>query len=176
MKKIIEYLNEALKDTDKSIKTMLEFFAKNCPGVQGALYKQKSEDADSVDIVPLSEVFTEEEIEQIKKYVRPLPKMCYENAYKLADRLYDLGKDIKYVEGYINMKGLPIEHAFNCVDGKYVDCTIELALGKDPREDTYVKIGEFDLDDVREVLVDNGYYGEIYDTIFLRKYKENVKV
>ena len=74
------------------------------------------------------------------------------------------------------MKGLPIEHAFNCVDGKYVDCTIELALGRDPREDTYVKIGEFDLDDVRNVLVENGYYGEIYDTIFLKKYKENVKV
>ena len=176
MKKIIEYLNEALKDTDKSIKTMLDFFAKNCGGVQAALFKQKSEDADSVDIVPLSEVFTEEEIKQIKRYVNPQPKMCYENAYKLADRLYGLGKDIKYVEGYINMKGFPIEHAFNCVDGKYVDCTIELALGRDPREDTYVKIGEFDLNDVREVLVENGYYGEIYDTIFLRKYKENVKV
>ena len=176
MKKIIEYLNEALKDTDKSIVDMLDFFAKNLQGVQGALYKQKAEDADSVDIVPLSEVFTEEEIEQIKKYVRPKPKMCYENAYKLADRLYGLGKDIKYVEGYINMKGFPIEHAFNSVDGKYVDCTIELALGRDPREDTYVKIGEFDLNDVRKVLVDNGYYGDIYNTLFLDKYKENVKV
>ena len=175
MKNIIEYLNEALKDSDKNILTMLEFFAKNMPGVQGALHEQKAKDADSVDIVPLSDVFTEEEIERIKKDVRPLPKMCYENAYKLADRLYDLDKDIKYVEGYINMHGLPIDHAFNSVDGKYVDCTIELALGKDPRKDSYVKIGEYDLDKVREVLVENGYYGEIYNTLFLNKYKENVK-
>jgi hypothetical protein len=101
--------------------------------------------------------------------------MCYENAYKLADRLYDLDKDIKYVEGYINMKGFPIEHAFNCVDGKYVDCTVELALGKNPQEDTYVKVGEFDLDEVREILLQNEYYGEIYNTIFLNKYTENVK-
>lgn len=175
MKKIIEYLNEALKDTDKSIVDMLNFYAKNLPGVQGALYKQKAKDADSVDIVPLSEVFSEDEIEQIKKYVNPKPKMCYENAYKLADRLYDLDKDIKYVEGYINMKGFPIEHAFNCVDSKYVDCTVELALGKNPQEDTYVKVGEFDLDEVREILLQNEYYGEIYNTIFLNKYTENVK-
>lgn len=175
MKNIIEYLNEALKDNDKNILTMLEFFAKNMPGVQGALHAQKIKDADSVDIVPLSEVFTEDEIEQIKKYVNPKPKMCYENAYKLADRLYGLGKDIKYVEGYINLHGLPIDHAFNSVDGKYVDCTIELALGKDPREDSYVKVGEFDIDEVREILLQNEYYGEIYNTIFLNKYKENVK-
>lgn len=175
MKRIIEYLNEALKDTDKSIVDMLNFFAKNLPGVQGALHKQKAKDADSVDIVPLSEVFSKDEIEQIKKYVRPQPKMCYENAYKLADRLYGLGKDIKYVEGYINMKGFPIEHAFNSVDGKYVDCTVELALGRNPQEDTYVKVGEFDLDEVREILLQNEYYGEIYNTIFLNKYTENVK-
>lgn len=176
MKKILEYINEALKDTDKSIKDMLDFFAKQLPGVQGALHAQKAKDADSVDIVTLSEVFTDDEIEQIKKYVNPKPKMCYENAYKLADRLYGLGKDIKYVEGYINMKGLPIDHAFNCVDGKYVDCTIELALGKNPQEDTYVKVGEYNLDDVREVLLENGFYGDIYNSIFLKKYKENIKV
>ena len=177
MKQIIEYIHEALKDVDASIKQMLEFFAKNMSGVQSELFKQKAEDADSVDIVPLSEVFTPEEIKEIKKRVRPRPKMCYENAYKLMDRLfYDSDHEIEYVEGYINMKGFPIEHAFNKVDGKYVDITIELALGRDPAEDTYVKIGEFDLDTVREILLQNEFYGQIYETIFLNKYKENIKV
>ena len=176
MKKIIEYINEALKDVDAGIKQMLEFFAQNMSGVQAELFKQKAEDADSIDIVPLNEVFTEQEIQEIKRRLRPQPKMCYENAYKLMDRFsYDSNHEIEYVEGYINMKGFPIEHAFNKVDGKYVDITIELALGKDPSEDTYVKIGEFDLDTVREILLQNQYYGQIYETIFLNKYKENVK-
>ena len=176
MKKIIEYINEALKDVDAGIKQMLEFFAQNMSGVQAELFKQKAEDADSIDIVPLNEVFTEQEIQEIKRRLRPQPKMCYENAYKLMDRFsYDSNHEIEYVEGYINMKGFPIEHAFNKVDGKYVDITIELALGKDPTEDTYVKIGEFDLDTVREILLQNQYYGQIYETIFLNKYKENVK-
>ena len=48
-------------------------------------------------------------------------------------------------------------------------------LGRDPAEDTYVKIGEFDLDTVREILLQNEFYGQIYETIFLNKYKENVK-
>ena len=176
MKKIIEYINEALKDVDAGIKQMLEFFAQNMSGVQAELFKQKAEDADSIDIVPLNEVFTEQEIQEIKRRLRPQPKMCYENAYKLMDRFsYDSNHEIEYVEGYINMKGFPIEHAFNKVDGKYVDVTIELALGKDPTEDTYVKIGEFDLDTVREILLQNQFYGQIYETIFLNNYKENIK-
>ena len=106
MKKIIEYINEALKDVDVGIKQMLEFFAQNMSGVQAELFKQKAEDADSIDIVPLNEVFTEQEIQEIKRRLRPQPKMCYENAYKLMDRFsYGSNHEIEYVEGYINMKG-----------------------------------------------------------------------
>ena len=166
-------LNEALKDHDKGIKQMLEIFSNSCSGVQSKLFKQKLNDADSVDIESIYDVLNEEEIEMIKKYVRPKPKCCYENSYKLADLLYN--HDIKYVEGYLNMKGLPIEHAYNCIDGKYVDITIEIALGKNVKEDTYIKIGEFDVSEVRNVLLENGYYGNIYDSIFLKKYKETIK-
>lgn len=175
MKSINDFINEELRDHDKGVVDMLKFFAGCTSGVQSELYKQKVKDADSVDICSLSEVFSKEEISQIKKVVRPKPKMCYENAWKLCDRFGYDGHDIKYVEGYINFKGLPIEHAFNIVDGKYVDITIELALKKDPSEDTYVKIGEFTTDEVREILLQNKYYGQIYDTKFLNKYKENIK-
>lgn len=176
MKKIQSYLTEAIKDIDKGIIDMLNFFARSCDGYQKELFSQKAKDADSIDIVLLEEVFTKEEIKEIKKRVIPKPKMCYENAWKLCDRFEYEGKHkIEYCEGYINMKGFPIEHAFNKVDGKYVDITIELALGKDPNEDTYVVIGEYDTDKVREVLLENGFYGNIYDSIFLKKYKENIK-
>ncbi len=178
MKNIKQYITEELKDQDQNIMQMLKFFAQNMSGVQQEYYKQALKDANSVDIVPLSEVFTPDEIVEIKKRIHPKPKCCYENAYKLCDRFeYEGNHDIKYCEGYLNMKGLPIEHAFNKVDGKYVDITIELALHRNIKDegDTYVTIGEYDTNEVREILVQNGYYGEIYNTIFLNKYKENIK-
>ena len=175
MKPIKCYINESIKDSDQGIIEMLKFFAQSTSGVQQELFKQKVKDADSVDVVPLSEVFTEEEIKEIKKRIHPQPKCCYENAWKLCDRFEYEGKhDIKYCEGYLNMKGLPIEHAFNKVDDKYVDITIELALNR-KIEDTYVTIGEFDTDNVREILLQNQFYGDIYNTIFLNGYKENIK-
>ena len=175
MKDIRQYITEEIKSYDKGIIDMLNFFAKSCSGVQKELFSQKVKDANSVDIVPLSEVFIEAEIKEIKRRIHPQPKCCYENAWKLCDRFEYEGKhEIKYCEGYLNMKGIPIDHAFNCVDGKYVDITIELALGKEI-EDTYVTIGEYSTDEVREILIQNGYYGEIYNTIFLNKYKENIK-
>ena len=165
-------INEKLRPADASIMQMLKFFADNTSGYQQMLYKDKVEDADSVDIVSIYDVFDEKTIEDIKKYVNPQPKCCYENAYKLCDRLgYEKDYDIKYCEGYLNMKGLPIEHAFNSVNGQYVDITIELALNKEI-EDTYVKYCEYNVDQVREILVQNGFYGNIYDTIKLNKYKE----
>jgi hypothetical protein len=175
MKHIRQYITETIREGDKNIIDMLNFFAKNCSGVQQELFNQKVKDANSVDIVPLSEVFTEEEIKEIKRRIHPQPKCCYENAWKLCDRFeYEDKHEIKYCEGYLNMKGLPIEHAFNCVDGKYVDITVELALNR-PIEDTYITIGEYSTDEVREILIQNEYYGDIYNTIFLNKYKENIK-
>ena len=175
MKNINTFISEAIRDNDKGIIDMLNFFAKNSSGYQQELFKDKANDADSIDISPLSDVFTEEEIKEIRRRVNPKPKMCYENAYKLCDRFEYEGKhDIKYCEGYINMKGFPIEHAFNKVDGKYVDVTIELALNRDPTEDTYVVYCEYDVDQVRRILVQNGFYGNIYDTIKLNTYKEKM--
>ena len=175
MKSLNKHICEAIKDVDISIIDMLKFFANNMSGVQQELYKQKVKDADSIDVVPLSEVFTKEEIKEIIRRIHPQPKMCYENAWKLCDRFeFDGEHDIKYCEGYLNMKGFPIEHAFNKVDGKYVDITIELAL-KQEIEDTYVVLGEYETDDVRNILLQNGFYGEIYNSIFLNKYTENIK-
>lgn len=172
MKKITTYIDEKLKPADESILQMLDFFAKNTSGYQQMLYQDKSRDADSVDMVSIYDVFDEDTIERIKKYIDPQPKCCYENAYKLCDRIgYDKKYDIKYCEGYLNMHGIPIDHAFNSVNGQYVDITVELALEREI-EDTYVKYCEYDIDQVREILLQNGFYGNIYDTIKLNKYKE----
>ena len=86
MKKIDKYLIESVKDADKGIIDMLNLFAQNSSGVSQKLYKQKINDANSVDVVQLSEVFNDDEIEEIKKRIHPQPKCCYENAWKLCDR------------------------------------------------------------------------------------------
>lgn len=177
MKSINNYINnainEAIKSEDQHIIDFLNMIAKNSSGYQQKLYQDKANDADSVDVVPLSEVFTEKEINEIKKRVRPQPKCCYENAWKLCDRFGYSDHEILYCEGYMNFKGIPIEHAFNKVDGKYVDITAELALNREI-EDTYVVFGEFNDSEVRDILIQNGFYGNIYDTIKLNKYKENI--
>ena len=41
MRKLSQYIDEAIKDQDKGILDMLEFFAKNTSGVQQEMYKQK---------------------------------------------------------------------------------------------------------------------------------------
>lgn len=175
MKNINNYINEAIKSEDQIIINFLNKIAQFSSGYQQKLYQDKVKDADSVDVVPMSEVFTEDEIKEIKRRVRPQPKCCYENAWKLVDRFSYEGKhEILYCEGYMNFKGIPIEHAFNKVDGKYIDITAELALNREI-EDTYVVFGEFNDSEVREILIQNGFYGNIYDTIKLNKYKENVK-
>ena len=69
----------------------------------------------------------------------------------MADFFEEMG--VEYVEGYLNMNGLPIEHAFNVIDGKYFDITMELALKKHfdrERTDTYVSIGTFSVNEVRK--------------------------
>jgi hypothetical protein len=53
----------------------------------------------------------------------------------------------------MELHGLPIEHAFNKVDGKYVDITIELALEDDPTNDPHAVYGDFDTDTVRKILL-----------------------
>ena len=166
-------INESLRGNDVVIKNMLELFAQSSSGVQSALFKQKAKDATSVEITSIYDIFSPEEIKQIKKYVKPQMKQCYKNAYHMADFFEDLG--VEYVEGYLNMNGLPIEHAFNVIDGKYFDITMELALKKHfdrERTDTYVSIGTFSVNEVRKILLQNEFYGQIYETTFLNNYSE----
>jgi hypothetical protein len=55
------------------------------------------------------------------------------------------------------------------------DITMELALKKHfdrERTDTYVSIGTFSVNEVRKILLQNEFYGQIYETTFLNNYSE----
>lgn len=152
----------------------LEGFAKLTEGNQKAFYQQKLADLKDVHVVPLDEVFTNEQIIKIKQFVRPKKKMCYRNAQRLCE-LFDW---VKYVEGYSTIFDgtFPIEHAWNKVGDKYVDVTYELALKLDVTKETYMSLGVYDIETVKRVTQANEFFGDVYNYLFIEKLKKEKKL
>ena len=146
---------------------------------QSDFFAQKLKDGKIVTCVRLEDVFSEEEIEVIKQVVRPEKRMCFKNAHILTSIFPDR---VKYVEGEVTIcgGGIGIEHAWNLVDGEhYVDLTFELALGEDVTKEGYVMLGAYDAKTLRRVTHKTGYYGGIYNQLYLdalnKKEKRNKK-
>ena len=136
---------------------------------QSDFFAQKLKDGKIVKCVPLCEVFDEREIDAIKRVVRPEKRMCFKNAHMLT---YLFPDRVKYVEGEVTIcgGGIGIEHAWNLVDGEhYVDLTFELALGEDVTKEGYVALGAYDAKTLRRVTHKTGYYGGIYQNIYINK-------
>lgn len=134
--------------------------------IQESYYQRMLNDAKPIEITPLSEVLTTEQIAVIRSAVNPKPKECFKNATLLCNCL---GKDCKYIEGKMTICGtIPVEHAWNKIGDKYVDITMELALDRNPKEEKYVALGEYDINDVMDVCVEQGYYGNIYQARFIQ--------
>lgn len=146
---------------------------------QSDFFAQKLKDGKIVTCVRLEDVFSKEEIELIKLAVRPEKRMCFKNAHIMTSLFPDR---VKYVEGEVTILngGLGIEHAWNLVDGEhYVDLTFELALGEDVTKEGYVMLGAYDANTLRRVTRKTGYYGGIYNQLYLdalnKKAKRNKK-
>lgn len=141
-----------------------------CSPSQKAYYEQILKDIKPVEVVPLLEVFTQEEIGILKKSIRPKPKECYRNATVLTH--YFNNHTIEYIEGY-SYTLWPIEHAFNKVDGKYIDITYELALGLDVTKEKYASILEVSDKEIWGYTISEGYYGEYYQHKYNKKLKQD---
>lgn len=77
-------------------------------GRQAEFYRQMLKDAKPIEITRLSEVFTDDEIKSIKRFVNPKPKECFRNATLFA-HIYP---EVKYVEGKFTVCGtFGTEHA-----------------------------------------------------------------
>lgn len=146
---------------------------------QSDFFAQKLKDGKIVTCVRLDDVFSKEEIGLIKMAVRPEKRMCFKNAHILTSLFPDR---VKYVEGEVTIcgGGIGIEHAWNLVDGEhYVDLTFELALGEDVTKEGYVMLGAYDAKTLRRVTHKTGYYGGIYNQLYLdalnKKAKRNKK-
>lgn len=110
-------------------------------GRQKEFFTFKLEHAKEVAPVSIRDVFTAEEIERIKREVRPKIKQCFRNAILMTQ----LFPDVVYVEGELGIAGVAgTEHAFNRKGDKYFDVTIEIGLGSDVTKESYVSILEED--------------------------------
>ena len=143
-----------------SLISEMEAFADLLNGIQKEYWLDLLKVAQQVDVVPMSEVFTKDEIKRIKLLVRPKKKMCYKNSHQLTNLFPE---KVKYVEGRMSYSGFPIDHAFNRVGDKYVDITMELALKRDVRRYEYVKFAEYDTRQIHTAALATGYYGNYYN-------------
>lgn len=133
-------------------------------GKKNEHYGKLLADMKAVSVGKLSDVLSKDEIRLIRRVVKPKPKMCYKNAFWLTMHMAESKHDIRYCEGmYTYKKCLPISHAFNIIDGVYVDITMELALKREPSSEDYVVFGEYDKDSMWNVANETGVYGGVYE-------------
>lgn len=135
-------------------------------------YESMIADATPVRITPLSEVFNEYEINMIKRVIKPEAKQCYKNASDLCVLFPDR---IKYVEGRFTVCRLfSTEHAWNKVGDKYIDITMEIALERNPDEEEYIALVEYDESEILPYLFESKVYGGIYRQKFLENYGKDL--
>lgn len=119
-----------------------------------------------VEVVSAYDVWSKERVNLLKKAVKPKVKECYRVASLLC-----LQEDVLYVEGQMWAYAFGVDHAFNYVPSKgvYVDFTAEFALRKKPSEEAYVLFRKFDSDQLWNIVSHNGYYGNIYNEVYMRE-------
>lgn len=149
---------------DNVILQEISFLARFSDSKERKRYDKLLADMKEVSVGKLSDVLEKDEIDLIRSVVKPKPKMCYKNAFWLTMHMAESKHDIRYCEGmYTYKKCLPISHAFNIIDGVYVDITMELALKRDPSSEDYVVFGEYDKDSMWNVANETGVYGGVYE-------------
>jgi hypothetical protein len=97
---------------------------------------------------------------QINEYLRnsrhrPVQKECYKNAGQLAMNC----EGVDYVEGEISYHGIPIEHAWNKIDGKYFDITKDVLFPGNSDYAEYVSIIELNEDEYRGFIIKYKHWG-----------------
>lgn len=61
-----------------------------------------------------------------------------------------------------------IEHAWNKIGDKYIDITMELVLHRDPTQEEYLSLGEYSEDVISPIVLETGFYGNIYSIVYNR--------
>lgn len=108
-----------------------------------------------------------DKVKKINEKYPPLPKACYLNAAHLATNV----PGCTYVEGIVSFHGIPIDHVWNKLDGKYFDSTFDLALtGHEPFEE-YLEIIELDKDELLKYQKNGSEYESLINKVYRDKHE-----
>lgn len=138
-------------------------------GEQSKYFQSRVERAKPIEVGLIKDILTKEQLKKIENFSAET-KQCYMNAAKITQTL----PECKYVEGQVMIfNSLPIEHAWNEIDGKYFDITAELALeGKSEMSD-YVSMFELSNKEVLQMMVETEMYGDWYPHYYRTRIREN---
>ena len=121
---------------------------------QGRFYKTKADKAKPIHLTSVKELFSEEELKELLRDVKPKIHGCFKTAQRLS-----MFHGFEYVEGEWGVGGgLGIEHAFNRKGDKYFDLTSEIVLEKNIEEEEFVSIAEFSAKFVRNACLELKVY------------------
>lgn len=136
-------------------------------GVRAKYWEHVRRTCKTVEVKHIADVLTQEAINQIIDRAMPRLKECFRNAYQIAE----IG-GYEYVEGLVNVCGLPIEHAWNkTTDGRYFDATFDL-LGLEPGEE-YTSLYEVTWKDISRLSLQSRVFGGYPNQVFLNSLQTN---
>ena len=164
---------------DERHKGMIDFYRQmssfeGLSEMQAQYYAELLDCARPVHVVSAREVWSPEEVKRLRDTIRPAKKECYRTATLLA---INTDGEARYVEGQFWAHCFGVDHAFNYVPSKgvFVDFTAEFALGYKPEDEAYIAFTDFSNEQLFEIIEKNGYYGNIYNEVYLRKIQRGEK-
>lgn len=138
----------------------LQKFAALLSNKQREYFEACLQGAHIVSCKPMAEVLPEDLLRYVKQ-LKIIPKQCYKNATLIAG----LDDEIHFVDGKMDLYGLPIDHAWNEYRGQYFDATKEIALSESPEGCEYLSMGEFTYHYVMNICIQREFYGSVlYET------------
>ena len=143
-------------------------------GKQRLFWDWKAQNAKSINIVNISEIRKEyPEIDDYlnNKHTKIVQKECYKNAGQLTLAI----SGVTYIEGEISYHGIPIEHAWNKIDGKYFDITKDILFPDKSIYNEYVGIIELNDKEFRNYILSTRTWGGFIAEEFMKQYN-NKKV
>lgn len=108
-------------------------------------------------VIPVSTQSIKTKYQEIDRFLannNAVMKQSFSNAAKLAMGV----RDVEYVEGFINNNGIPIEHAWNKINGEHFDITNDITKGESLKTD-YVEIICLNSQEVTNNILDTERYG-----------------
>lgn len=181
LKRYKEYISET---SDNSVADMLQQFVTLTSGYQKEYYKKRLDCLNRVPMHSVHELFDKETADLLKRLGRFKKKECYANALHASEIIQSMGEvyilgekvenpEVKYVEGYVLVFGIPIDHAFNRIGDHWFDVTMDFALG-DKEVSPHYSVGEWNYAEALRMMCEEGFYGGLFDKVFRDTYKQNV--